>query len=275
MFSWESVQSETGNYAGLLFSVATPDMRPPLCLEATKPFLLRLVIGKDPLVWIRIGDEWDFAYFLYPQPSGHLNILAPLRARDHDHALGVPYDNEWWNYWCKTYFRELVDSPCSPIHQGTWRVAPRIFGGEPTPWPYPRTLADYRYEDQDEPPAPDRRIFDLIGREWRKRAVRGTLPPLVAVWHVRRWTEPSHHAAAQQQASQGLAAVLSSHPTPAVIRGANATLLRMYGGATRLIPKSRAWPLPGGKKIWLAQVTEQLKAPDCPGSPEDRDDMLS
>jgi len=215
--------------------------RPSLHVEAAGLHLLRVKSGGQPLLWVRIDDEWDGCGVLRgsaPRPWR----LPPITAAEVRAVPQAPATVDWWSSWAHRFVRTLEDTEASILHSGRWCVRPLLpvptdkamgypcvptaqSGGTPDP---PHSLEEalrfetFWVEPWDMREAPERpRVMsgavlclrqpsppaDGRVKAWRKHARDGTLPPVLLLYFqlVGKWLVVDGHDRLHAALLEGLA----------------------------------------------------------------------
>ncbi|RKI49329.1 hypothetical protein D7Y27_03540 [Corallococcus sp. AB004] len=110
---------------GLLLTVPTWGhwrRRPLLHVEATRPYLLRVMLGEQPLFWMRVDDWWDGCAWLRG-PAKLAGAFAPITAEEARRPPD-PGSPGWWAAWNRWWIHQLEASEPSLLHAGRWCLRP-------------------------------------------------------------------------------------------------------------------------------------------------------
>ncbi|MEO5729861.1 MAG: hypothetical protein ABI134_14775 [Byssovorax sp.] len=315
---WEITADITGAArAGLVLRV-TGARRPAWRWEAARN-RLRLVVGDEPRLWARSDlSWWDPPWFAHRADGPLPPVIPPILASDLRAIRHTPRGEGWWRTWALRFAEALGASACSPLHEGTWRLARLDTGsieramawgylpGQGVPfahsvgtmhsgWGVWRSV--HERSGQGEVVLLRRLEARDVGRikVWRRRALEGTLPPVVVAYcaplglhlvldgHARLcgaveagvepplmvlfpvresrtpWRDESREQALRDAASDlEMLAPLG----PAGIDIVNRALIHAFDERVGYTPITRAWPLVGGVERWtrdIEQATAHLR----------------
>ncbi|WP_347402484.1 hypothetical protein [Corallococcus macrosporus] len=215
---------------GLLLNVPSQGAwltRPLLHVEATRPYLLRVILGGQPLLWMRVDDWWNGCAWLRGPAQladAFPRILAEEARRPPD-----PGSPGWWAAWTRWWIHHFETSEPSLLHAGRWCLRPLQTVPLPQAQGYPTVpmagpgafpaapcgldaalrFLPFRSEDwswAEDGQLPERRggVMPLRApsaqddgriKAWRKHARDGTLPPVLLMYFalVERWLVVDGH----------------------------------------------------------------------------------
>nr|WP_171415518.1 hypothetical protein [Corallococcus exercitus] len=201
--------------------------RPLLHVEATRPYLLRVMLGSQPLFWMRVDDWWNGCAWLRG-PAKLTGGLAPISAEE-SRRPPDPGSPGWWAAWNRWWVHQFETSEPSLLHAGNWCLRPlqavpvsRAQGYSTVPiigtglfpeppcgldaalrfqpfqaeeWSWAKTRArSYRSGGVMPLRAPSAEDDGRI-KAWRKHVRDGTLPPVLLMYFalVERWLVVDGH----------------------------------------------------------------------------------
>jgi hypothetical protein len=207
---WRDVHSDApgASWVGVECRVTEGPPRPHLHMQAGAERFLKLMSGSRPLLWARVAPDY-FGYWYLRDEEQHRSsapVIPPITAATSRAFRGEPGSEQWYAAWCREFFRLLQASPRSPLHMGTWWMAPcaaelheagvwRHPVGKcpaippashldqvPTHRPHDYTAWDFH--DDAAPLALHRVPAEDEGRlkSWRKSLREGHLPPVLVLW---------------------------------------------------------------------------------------------
>ncbi|XXF80192.1 hypothetical protein P2318_10690 [Myxococcaceae bacterium GXIMD 01537] len=252
--------------------------RPLLHVEVTRPYLLRVMLGGQPLFWMRVDSWWDGCATLRgpAKVAGALPYITAEEAR----RPADPGSPGWWAAWCRWWIHQFETLEPSLLHAGRWCLRPlqtvpvaRAQGYSTVPmtraglFPEPPCGLDaalrfqafhsenWSWAEQDALPERSGGVMPLRApspeddgrvKAWRKHAREGTLPPVLLVYFalVERWlVVDGHdrlHAALREGREPPLLGLWPVMETP--VTEDMATLFRQEGSLTAAELRLRAKP---------------------------------
>jgi hypothetical protein len=239
--------------------------RPMLHVEAARLYRVRVMLGGQPLFWMRVDDGWDGCATLRG-PAKLEGAFARITAEEARRPAD-PGSTGWWAAWCRWWAHQFEGREPSLLHSGRWCLRPlksvpvsKAQGYSTVPmmgaglFPEPPCGLDaalrfqpFQVEDWSRAEAgalPERSggvmplrapspVDDGRVKAWRKHARDGTLPPVLLMYFtlVERWlVVDGHdrlHAALLEGREPPLLGLWSVFEAP--VREELATLLRWEG----------------------------------------------
>lgn len=166
------------------------------------PDRLRLVVGEQSRLWARSElSWWRPPWFAHRMEGNRFAVVPPIRATEL-RAIRAPAGSVAWNHaWMRWFVEEIRISRCSPLYNGTWRLAQLKTGllekstawgylpwdGVPTAHSIGTLHAAWRVWCATKERCAQGEVVMLrhltgsdIGRAkmWRKRAMENRLPPV-------------------------------------------------------------------------------------------------
>ncbi|MFP2898939.1 hypothetical protein [Corallococcus sp. 4LFB] len=225
---------------GLLLSVPSWGhwrRRPLLHVEATRPYLLRVMLGSQPLFWMRVDDWWNGCAWL--RGPAKLADAFPRITAEEARRPPDPGSPGWWAAWNRWWVHQFETSEPSLLHAGNWCLRPLqavsvakaqgystvpIIGRGLFPEPpcgldaalrfQPFLAEDWSWAEAGALPQRSGGVMPLRtpspeddGRvkAWRKHARDGTLPPVLLMYFalVERWLVVDGHDRLQAALLEG------------------------------------------------------------------------
>jgi hypothetical protein len=279
---------------GLLLDVPSEGrwlQRPSLHVEVSAPFALRLVSGGQPLLWMRIEDEWDWAHVMRG-PADAPWGLPPLTGPELQSIPHPPGTDGWWTAWAWRLGNLLAEAPETVLHSGRWSLRPLraipASGAEPRstcpyhseanrlapPWLDGVLRFEPFWEDWGHgegnglPPKPGAVLplrapsdpDDSQVKSWREHARAGTLPPVLVMyldlfskWLVLDGHDRAHAALLEGKQPPLLGLWRLEELEPRLWSPSSPCCTYEYPWS-RHCTVTRAWPMAGGFRAWLAEV---------------------
>ncbi len=204
------VQSEADGAAWLGLEVVLPGSprRAPLHTQGAARDFLRVMAGASPLLWARIAPDYYGYWYLLARGGAResVHVVPPITAVTARDMVEAPESPGWYAAWARELSIRLAASTRSPLHSGSWLLAPCVAAppSRALPWRSPslrwpevppaigldQTVAQgphgYTCWDFRHAPPLALRCASSAGdgrvKAWRKRLREGAAAPVLLLW---------------------------------------------------------------------------------------------
>jgi hypothetical protein len=191
---------ELNRWSGHAIEVARGELRrPAFRMEVANGWRLRMSCKGEPILWARTWEDFYGYSYVRAHAEGFAGeIVRPIRA-DECRAIGEAAPDDRMRLWVDFFARLLIESPLSPLHEGTWYLGPYYpeaerralsFDLPPSPElkPSPFELESESEWDIGDYPPPFRLRPEVPKDHGRVKAMRklvreGVAPPILLLWN--------------------------------------------------------------------------------------------